>query len=248
MRGPSRSSSTGTDARPRLEPDLRELQGLPEHERGAERGMTGKRKLRNGREDANPRVPAGLGRKDEHGLRQVHLARDVLHRPVVEAAPVGEHGELVAGQRRVGEDVCEDVAVSAHALTLRGRGARHRRPLSLNCRSRRETYISVRGGSILLRRASLRRPSRRGCAGRAGRPPHPDAAREAAGARARPTLRAQGDQAGRRDLEPAASRPRDGRRNRDGGRRRGGAGRAPRARGQLRGRTRSRRGTRRDAS
>ena len=93
-----------------LEPDLLELQRLPEDERRAERRMPGERQLRRRREDADPRMAVRLRRQDEDRLGVVHLARQRLHQLVVDLAPIGEHGELVAGQRRVGEDVDDDVA------------------------------------------------------------------------------------------------------------------------------------------
>ena len=120
MRGPSRSSTNGHDARRRSRAGSpMSCSGCASTNAEPSVGMAGERQLRDRREDADPRVPARLGRKHEHRLREVHLARE---RPASSAssslAPVGEDGELVAGQRRVGEDVGDDVAVRAHALTL----------------------------------------------------------------------------------------------------------------------------------
>ena len=72
--------------------------------------MPRERQLGRRREDADPRVTVRLGRQHEDGLREVHLARERLHRLVVDVARIREDGELVAGQRRVGEDVGDDVA------------------------------------------------------------------------------------------------------------------------------------------
>ena len=77
--------------------------------------MSGERQLVAGREDPDPRVPVPLRREHEDGLAEVHLPRERLHLVVVELARVGEDGELVAGQRRVGEHVGDDVAEGAHA-------------------------------------------------------------------------------------------------------------------------------------
>jgi len=52
----------------------------------------------------------GLGRQDKDRLGKAHLAGELLHRLVVDPAPVGEDGELVAGQRNIGEDVGDDIS------------------------------------------------------------------------------------------------------------------------------------------
>jgi hypothetical protein len=51
-----------------------------------------------------------LGRVDEHGLGQVQLPGQRLEPLLRELPSVGEHRHAVALQRRVGEDVCDDVA------------------------------------------------------------------------------------------------------------------------------------------
>ena len=101
-----------------LEEELGSLQRPGKNERRPERGMTAKRDLRELREDADPRVPAGLGRQHERHLREVDLARERLHRFVVERASVGEDGELVSLERRVGEDVADDIAKVGHAAIV----------------------------------------------------------------------------------------------------------------------------------
>ena len=74
--------------------------------RGPDRGMPGERHLARRREDADCRhaIRAG-GRQHEHRLRLVHLAGDRLHLTVVEATAVEEHGQPVAGEDLLGEDV-----------------------------------------------------------------------------------------------------------------------------------------------
>ena len=71
-----------------------------------------------GVEDPDPRLSALLRRKDERGLREADLERERLHEPHIELPCVGEHGELVAGERRVGEDIDDDVAQGRHRVTL----------------------------------------------------------------------------------------------------------------------------------
>ena len=75
--------------------------------------MAGERELAERGEDPDPHVSALLRRQDEDRLGEVHLAGERLHPPGVEPAPVGEDGELVALQRRFGEDVEEDVGQRA---------------------------------------------------------------------------------------------------------------------------------------
>ena len=106
------------DAAARLEPDLDQLQRRGEHEGGSQRRMARERDLLHGREDANARVPSALGSEDEDRLGQVRLARQLLHAVGLYAAAVGEHGDGVAGERRVGEDVRNDVS-EVHGPTLR---------------------------------------------------------------------------------------------------------------------------------
>jgi len=57
-------------------------------------------------------------RQDEDRLGQVHLAREPLHRLVVDLAAVREDGELVAGQSNIGEDVGNDITQGRHSPIL----------------------------------------------------------------------------------------------------------------------------------
>ena len=72
--------------------------------------MSREGQLGHGREDANPRMPAGLGRQDEHGLAQVHLASDFLQQLLGYFSRVGEDGELIALERGAREDVGQHIA------------------------------------------------------------------------------------------------------------------------------------------
>ena len=76
--------------------------------------MARERQLVHRREDADAHVAALRRREHEDGLREAELERERLHRLRVEIAGVGEHGELVARERRVGEDVGDHVAERAH--------------------------------------------------------------------------------------------------------------------------------------
>ena len=53
----------------------------------------------------------------EHGLREADLQCDALHRGIVQPPSVGEHGELVACQRHVREDVGKNEPVRRQGRT-----------------------------------------------------------------------------------------------------------------------------------
>ena len=105
-----------------LEHDLRELERRGEHEGGPEDWMAGEGQLVHGREDADPRVAARLGRVDVDRLGEVQLAGERLQGLFGELARVGEDGEAVALERRVREDVREYVAKGRHCAQSRIRG------------------------------------------------------------------------------------------------------------------------------
>ena len=113
----SRSSATGTTPLPvsmRITPSC---SGAASTNARAERRMPGERKLVPRREDPDANVGLAFRRKHEDRLREADLERDPLHRVVVEPSGVGEHGELVAGQRHVREDVREDEPVRRQGRT-----------------------------------------------------------------------------------------------------------------------------------
>jgi hypothetical protein len=66
-------------------------------------------------------MPLALGLVDEDGLRVVHLARDRLQPVLGNLARVGEDGDLVALERRVREDIGDDVAEAAHGSSVQTR-------------------------------------------------------------------------------------------------------------------------------
>jgi hypothetical protein len=76
------------------------------------------------REGAQPPRRALAGRREhERGLGLVELLGDRAHQCVVEVTGVGDDGQRVAGQRRVGEDVNEEEWQRVrHAI---GRGLSH---------------------------------------------------------------------------------------------------------------------------
>ena len=85
---------------------------------GADSGMPGEGKLGGRREDARLcRVGGVLRRPHEHRLRQVELARNPLHGAGVQALGIEHHGERVAGERPVGENV-ENLVAALHARCL----------------------------------------------------------------------------------------------------------------------------------
>jgi hypothetical protein len=76
--------------------------------------MTGERKLRHRREDPHLDVPVALRRVDEGRLGEVRLAGEPLELPLGNLPGVREDGELVSGERLVGEHVADDVAEGGH--------------------------------------------------------------------------------------------------------------------------------------
>jgi hypothetical protein len=82
----------------------------------ADGGMPRKGELRLGREDPDARRVARVARRqDERRLGEIELARERLHRRLRDARGVGEYRQLVARERPVGEDVCDDETL-AHAI------------------------------------------------------------------------------------------------------------------------------------
>jgi len=94
----------------RLEPDRPELERRPEHEGRPENRVSGEGQLGHRGEDPDSHVPALPRRQHVHRLGETDLERETLHRELVQVARVGEHGELVPGERCVGKDVGDDVA------------------------------------------------------------------------------------------------------------------------------------------
>jgi hypothetical protein len=76
--------------------------------------MTGERELHRRREDPDPRVATGRRWKHEDGLAKADLLGERLERLFRKLTRVGEDGELVAGERAVGEDVGDDETKGRH--------------------------------------------------------------------------------------------------------------------------------------
>jgi hypothetical protein len=73
--------------------------------------MAGKRNLSGWREYSDvPRV-AGLRRKNERGLGEIELARDLLHLLRREPISLREYGQLISTEARVGEHITRVIAV-----------------------------------------------------------------------------------------------------------------------------------------
>jgi hypothetical protein len=69
-------------------------------------------------------VALALLGQHEDRLRVVQLARERLEQLLGDVASVGEHRQLVAGERAVGEDVGDDVAIGGHDSSLAGTSRR----------------------------------------------------------------------------------------------------------------------------
>ena len=123
---PSPSTSTTQGTMPTVSSSPKATApGSPPRSRSAEqhrrpdRRMAGEGQLAAGREDAQARaVPRLVGRQHEHGLGQVELAGDRLHRRGVEPFGIEHHRERVAGERPIGEHVEGDEA-SGHGASWR---------------------------------------------------------------------------------------------------------------------------------
>lgn len=96
---------------------------LVDQRKGAsDRRVTCHRKLAAGREDPHADIGIGpLRGKNECAFREVHLAREGLHGARVDAARVGEHGQLIAFEASARENVVLQEAKVRHP---------HRMPLS----------------------------------------------------------------------------------------------------------------------
>src|SRR5438309_10797742 len=86
-------------------------------QRRAECWMTGKRQLFRDRKDADflslLSFSGRIARKNESCLGKIHLTRQRLHFVIVQAARIGENGERITRQRRLGENVNLNEFVSA---------------------------------------------------------------------------------------------------------------------------------------
>src|SRR5436853_7828686 len=89
-------------------------------QRRAERLMPGKRQLLRDGEDSDffPFLcfSGWITRQDESCLGKIHLTRESLHFPIIQAARVGENGERITAQRCLGEDVKLNEFVSAAGI------------------------------------------------------------------------------------------------------------------------------------
>ena len=80
-------------------------------DRRADRRMPGEGKLLRRRQDADARGMRRVFRREhEDRLRQIELARDRLHRRVIETVRIEHDGERISRERAIGEDVEDFVA------------------------------------------------------------------------------------------------------------------------------------------
>ena len=89
--------------------------------------MAGERHLIGRAEDAQVGAVSRLDRRQhEHRLGQIELARDRLHALVAQPFGIQDDGELVAGERLLGEDVEKSIAAHRGCLADRiGRDSSH---------------------------------------------------------------------------------------------------------------------------
>jgi len=100
------------EARPLLEqqPRRRLWRLRRQHESGADIGMAGKRKLPVHGEDAHLRIVRGIARRQHEGrLRIVELGGNRLHLRGRQPAGIEHHGERIAAEGAIGEDIDGDV-------------------------------------------------------------------------------------------------------------------------------------------
>jgi len=80
--------------------------------------MAGKRKLSGWGKDSDvPRV-TGLGRKNERGLGEIELTRDLLHLLRRESICARQYGQLISTEARLGEHVTDVIAVLHSAFPM----------------------------------------------------------------------------------------------------------------------------------
>ena len=85
-------------------------------EGGAHVGMSGEGDLAGGCEDADPAGIAVLGGQDEGRLGEIELSSDLLHLLVGQTFGVRQHGQGVAGETPIGENVADCVLVPRRQL------------------------------------------------------------------------------------------------------------------------------------
>ena len=80
--------------------------------------MSGKRNLSGGGEDSDVARVTRPPRKYKRGLREVELTRDLLHLLCREANRLGQHGQLISTEARLGENITSVVAVIHSAFQI----------------------------------------------------------------------------------------------------------------------------------
>jgi hypothetical protein len=96
--------------------DLAKFADASEHKCCSDVWVTGKRNLSDGGEDSYmPRV-TGLRRKNERGLGEIELTRDLLHLLCRKTVCVRQHSQLISTEARLGENVTGVIAILHGAL------------------------------------------------------------------------------------------------------------------------------------
>ena len=140
---PSVAHSSSTSVGPMPRPNVNSFRPgrdgtiVGKRERRPDDGMSGELHFVGRTEDPQPHVGAGgLGGLDEGAFGELRLARHRLHLLGGQARGLGEHRQLVAGQRLVGEDVVLQIAAAID----------DRRPSDLLGRQRERHGGGQRGG------------------------------------------------------------------------------------------------------
>src|SRR4029453_17659353 len=82
--------------------DLAQLAGAGEHECSPNVGVSGKRNFSRRGEDSDAARVTSLCRKYKRGLREIELARDLLHLLRREPNRLRQHGQLISTEARLG--------------------------------------------------------------------------------------------------------------------------------------------------
>ena len=103
-------------------------------QRRPKRRMPGKRQLFRNSEDADfVSFAGGIARQGESCLGKIHLTRERLHFPIIQAACIGKNGERITRQR----PLCENVKLNEFVSAVRHKN------LSILCRRQRKTNINL---------------------------------------------------------------------------------------------------------
>lgn len=95
---------------------------------GADRRVASERQFMVGREDSHPpRVQRIVRRKQKDRLKQVELACDALHLPVVEILTIKHDRQRISGQWLIRENIIDQIGARLHGHPSLERQPAHRR-------------------------------------------------------------------------------------------------------------------------